>query len=70
MGRTPKNNQAFLERFFHIPGTADSMGVGLGFTTRREMVFRTEGASPRQSARGTGSEFYFDLPTTGNGVKA
>jgi signal transduction histidine kinase len=46
------------------------MGVGFGFATRREMVVSHEGASPRQSARGTGSEFYFDLPTTGNGVKA
>ena len=35
---SPKNNHAFCERFFHIPCTADSTGVGLGFATLREMV--------------------------------
>jgi NtrC-family two-component system sensor histidine kinase KinB len=67
----PKEFQSrIFERFFRIPGTEDSTGVGLGLAIAREMIVSHGGSIGLQSTSGKGSEFYFDLPATSNGVKA
>jgi two-component system, NtrC family, sensor histidine kinase KinB len=67
----PKEFQSrIFERFFRIPGTEDSAGVGLGLAIAREMIVSHGGSVGLQSTSGKGSEFYFDLPATSNGVKA
>jgi signal transduction histidine kinase len=67
----PKEFQSrIFERFFRIPGTEDSTGVGLGLAIAREMIVSHGGSVGLQSTSGQGSEFYFDLPATSNGVKA
>ena len=67
----PKEFQSrIFERFFRIPGTEDSTGVGLGLAIAKEMVVSHGGSIGLQSTSGKGSEFYFDLPATSNGVKA
>jgi signal transduction histidine kinase len=67
----PKEFQSrIFERFFRIPGTEDSTGVGLGLAIAREMVVSHGGSVGLQSTSGKGSEFYFDLPATSNGMKA
>ena len=61
-----------FERFFRIPGTEESNGVGLGLAIAKEIVVAHGGNIGLRSAPGTGSEFYFDLPViskNGNGVK-
>jgi NtrC-family two-component system sensor histidine kinase KinB len=66
----PKEFQSrIFERFFRIPGTEDSTGVGLGLAIAREMVVSHGGSVGLQSTSGKGSEFYFDLPATSNGMK-
>lgn len=66
----PKEFQPrIFEEFFRIPGTKDSTGVGLGLATAREMVVSHRG-SIGSGQEYVGSEFYFDLPMAGNGVKA
>jgi NtrC-family two-component system sensor histidine kinase KinB len=60
-----------FERFFRIPGTEESHGVGLGLAIAKEIVASHGGTIGLRSDPGAGSEFYFDLPTVktnGNGV--
>jgi NtrC-family two-component system sensor histidine kinase KinB len=59
-----------FERFFRVPGTENSTGVGLGLAIAKEMIVSHGGRIGLQSTSGNGSEFYFDLPATSNGVKA
>jgi NtrC-family two-component system sensor histidine kinase KinB len=67
----PKEFQSrIFERFFRIPGTDGSTGVGLGLAIAREMIVSHGGSVGLQSTSDKGSEFYFDLPATSNGVKA
>jgi NtrC-family two-component system sensor histidine kinase KinB len=67
----PKEFQSrIFERFFRVPGTEDSTGVGLGLAIAKEMIVSHGGRIGLQSTSGKGSEFYFDLPATSNGVKA
>jgi two-component system, NtrC family, sensor histidine kinase KinB len=66
----PKEFQSrIFERFFRIPGTEDSTGVGLGLAIAKEMVVSHGGSIGLQSTSGKGSEFYFDLPAV-KGAKA
>jgi signal transduction histidine kinase len=59
----PKEFQSRLfERFFRIPGTEESNGVGLGLAIAREIVVSHGGSVGLHSTPGVGSEFYFDLP--------
>ncbi len=62
-----------FQRFFRIPGTEESHGVGLGLAIAKEIVASHGGTIGLLSNPGTGSEFYFDLPavkTNVNGVSA
>jgi NtrC-family two-component system sensor histidine kinase KinB len=59
-----------FERFFRVPGTENSTGVGLGLAIAKEMIVSHGGRIGLQSTSSYGSEFYFDLPATSNGVKA
>src|SRR5271157_4229894 len=66
-----------FERFFRIPGTEESHGVGLGLAIAKEIVASHGGTIGLHSNPGGGSEFYFDLPavktngtTKRNGVSA
>ncbi|MBV8378123.1 MAG: HAMP domain-containing protein [Verrucomicrobia bacterium] len=54
-----------FERFFRIPGTEDSNGVGLGLAIAKQIVVSHGGSIGLHSAPGAGSEFYFDLPSGG-----
>jgi two-component system, NtrC family, sensor histidine kinase KinB len=51
-----------FERFFRIPGTEESNGVGLGLAIAKEIVSSHGGSIGLHSTPGDGSEFYFDLP--------
>jgi NtrC-family two-component system sensor histidine kinase KinB len=68
----PKEFQSrVFERFFRIPGTEESNGVGLGLAIAKEIVSSLGGSIGLHSTPGEGSEFYFDLPaatTSGKGV--
>ena len=70
----PKEFEArVFERFFRIPGTEESNGVGLGLAIAKEIVVSHGGSIGLHSTPGKGSEFYFDLPAAGkssNGAKA
>jgi two-component system, NtrC family, sensor histidine kinase KinB len=67
----PKEFQSrIFDRFFRIPGTEDSTGVGLGLAIAKEMVVAHGGSIGLQSTSGQGSEFYFDLPAISKGAKA
>jgi two-component system, NtrC family, sensor histidine kinase KinB len=69
----PKEFQSrVFERFFRIPGTEESHGVGLGLAIAKEIVVSHGGSIGLHSTPGEGSEFYFDLPVirkNSNGVK-
>ena len=59
----PKEFQArVFERFFRIPGTEESNGVGLGLAIAKEIVASHGGSIGLHSTPGEGTEFYFDLP--------
>ncbi len=68
----PKEFQSrVFERFFRIPGTEESNGVGLGLAIAKEIVSSLGGSIGLHSTPGEGSEFYFDLPaatTSGKGA--
>jgi NtrC-family two-component system sensor histidine kinase KinB len=67
----PKEFQPrIFERFFRVPGTENSIGVGLGLAIAKEMIVSHGGRIGLRSTSGNGSEFYFDLPANNNGVKA
>ena len=51
-----------FERFFRIPGTEESNGVGLGLAIAKEIVVSHGGSIGLRSTAGEESEFYFDLP--------
>jgi NtrC-family two-component system sensor histidine kinase KinB len=67
----PKEFQSrVFERFFRIPGTEESNGVGLGLAIAKEIVASLGGSIGLHSTPGEGSEFYFDLPAaTSSGSK-
>jgi hypothetical protein len=56
--------------FWSIPDTQDSTGAGLELAIAREIIVSQRGSIGLESTSGKGSEFYFDLPATCNGVKA
>jgi signal transduction histidine kinase len=61
-----------FDRFFRIPGTEESHGVGLGLAIAKEIVASHGGTIGLHSSLEGGSEFYFDLPavkTSGNTKK-
>jgi two-component system, NtrC family, sensor histidine kinase KinB len=58
-----------FERFFRIPGTEESNGVGLGLAIAKEIVVSHGGSIGLRSTVGEGSEFYFDLPVARNNSK-
>jgi two-component system, NtrC family, sensor histidine kinase KinB len=71
-GVQPEYQSRIFERFFRIPGAAESYGVGLGLAIAKEIVISHGGSIGLRSTPGVGSEFYFDLPavkTNGDRVK-
>jgi signal transduction histidine kinase len=56
-----------FDRFFRIPGSTGSTGIGLGLAIAREIIVAHGGEIGLKSAPGKGSEFYFDLPGSLNG---
>jgi NtrC-family two-component system sensor histidine kinase KinB len=71
-GIQPEYQSRIFERFFRIPGAAESYGVGLGLAIAKEIVVSHGGSIGLRSTPGVGSEFYFDLPavkTNGDRVK-
>jgi signal transduction histidine kinase len=58
-----------FERFFRIPGTEESNGVGLGLAIAKEIVGSHGGSIGLHSTPGEGSEFYFDLPAASKSSK-
>ncbi|MBV9671521.1 MAG: HAMP domain-containing protein [Verrucomicrobia bacterium] len=58
-----------FERFFRIPGTESSEGIGLGLAIAREIVVAHGGSIGLHSDPAKGTEFYFDLPPAHNGAK-
>jgi two-component system, NtrC family, sensor histidine kinase KinB len=66
----PKEFQSrVFERFFRIPGTEESNGVGLGLAIAKEIVASLGGSIGLHSTPGEGSEFYFDLPAATSSSK-
>jgi two-component system, NtrC family, sensor histidine kinase KinB len=61
-GISKEYQQRVFERFFRIPGTEESNGVGLGLAIAKEIVASHGGSIGLHSAPGEGTEFYFDLP--------
>lgn len=56
-----------FDRFFRLPGS-ENTGAGLGLAIAKEIVLAQGGVIGVHSEPREGSEFYFDLPPTPNGV--
>ncbi len=68
-GIAPQYQTQIFDRFFRVPGS-EHTGAGLGLAIAKEIVLaarRFRSRLPKATAGAQGSEFYFDLPTVGNG---
>jgi signal transduction histidine kinase len=68
-GIPPEFQPRIFDRFFRIPGTEESSGVGLGLAIAKEIVVAHGGTIGVESKPDEGTEFYFHLPAAGIGVK-